>query len=221
MVRCRKREQRKDDGELPVHRILHFFVRRTQRPAYSSGLFQYRSHCGEYCRCVPAISIRVGACAKADGGSRWRDQMGLTSPVIDVAIMTQKCQPIRASQQLISGANIFALIRNHCHCRHGILIYDLAGCRSAFDHYGDCMVDYRCYILDAEDHILQAHELACEDDAQAESAAVNFLAQDPYNRSVEVWKATRRLMILEREAASGLRIARRLRRSGRALHPAA
>jgi hypothetical protein len=83
------------------------------------------------------------------------------------------------------------------------------------------MVDYRCYVLNAENHILQAHELVCEGDAQAESAAVNFLAQDPYNRTVEVWKATRHLMTLEREAASGLRIARRLRRNGRALYSGA
>ena len=83
------------------------------------------------------------------------------------------------------------------------------------------MVAYRCYVLDAEDHIVQAHELVCEDDAQAESAAGDLLAQDPYNGSVEVWESTRRLMTLRREAAADLRMARRLRRGGPALGSAA
>jgi hypothetical protein len=36
------------------------------------------------------------------------------------------------------------------------------------------MVGYRCYILDAEGRILQAYEIECEDDAQAESAPGTF-----------------------------------------------
>ena len=79
------------------------------------------------------------------------------------------------------------------------------------------MVGYRCYVLDADDHILQAHELDCTDDAQAESAAEGILAQDPYHRSVEVWKAARRLMKLERDAALALRASRRLQRTRRAV----
>ena len=63
------------------------------------------------------------------------------------------------------------------------------------------MVGYRCYILDAEDHIVQAHDLDCESDAQAESAAEDLLAQDPYHRSVEVWQATRRVAKLERTSS--------------------
>ena len=43
------------------------------------------------------------------------------------------------------------------------------------------MVNYRCYILDAEDHILQAHELNCDTDMQAESVAEQLLADDPYH----------------------------------------
>ncbi len=31
------------------------------------------------------------------------------------------------------------------------------------------MVGYRCYILDAEDHIVQPHDFDCETDAQAEA----------------------------------------------------
>jgi hypothetical protein len=62
------------------------------------------------------------------------------------------------------------------------------------------MADYRCYILDADDHIVQAHDLECETDAQAGSTAEGLLARDPYHGSVEVWNATRRVMKLERAA---------------------
>ena len=41
------------------------------------------------------------------------------------------------------------------------------------------MVGYRCYILDAEDHIVQAHNLDCDSDMQAQTEAENFLSQDP------------------------------------------
>lgn len=61
------------------------------------------------------------------------------------------------------------------------------------------MGGYRCYILDAEDHILQGHDLDCETDAQAIATAECLLAQDPYYRCAEVWKATRRIMRLERQ----------------------
>ena len=61
------------------------------------------------------------------------------------------------------------------------------------------MVGYRCYILDAEDHILQGHDLDCESDAQARARAETLLAQDPYHRAAEVWKAARRVMRLERQ----------------------
>lgn len=61
------------------------------------------------------------------------------------------------------------------------------------------MVAYRCYILDAEDHIVQAHDLDCETDDQAEVAAQGLLTEDPYHRSVEVWKSTRRIVKLERD----------------------
>ena len=63
------------------------------------------------------------------------------------------------------------------------------------------MVGYRCYILDADDHIVQAHDLDCETDVQAGSTAEGLLAHDPYHGSVEVWNATRRVMKLERAAA--------------------
>jgi len=71
------------------------------------------------------------------------------------------------------------------------------------------MVGYRCYILDAEDHILQAYEVECADDAQAEVAAGDLLTHDPYHRSVEIWERTRRIMKLERTSAIGLRHTRR------------
>ncbi len=73
------------------------------------------------------------------------------------------------------------------------------------------MVGYRCYILDAEDHILQACEIECTDDALAETVAGDLLARDPYHRSVEVWDRTRRIMKIERELALGLRDARQAR----------
>jgi hypothetical protein len=79
------------------------------------------------------------------------------------------------------------------------------------------MVSYRCYILDADDHIVQAHDLDCETDAQAELTAKSLLARDPYHGSVEVWHAKRRVTKLERDAVQRLRLARRVPRSGRRL----
>lgn len=61
------------------------------------------------------------------------------------------------------------------------------------------MVGYRCYLLDAEDHILQAHDIECDDDTQAQSAARQFLTRDPYHRAVEVWQRTRRIITLDRQ----------------------
>jgi hypothetical protein len=76
------------------------------------------------------------------------------------------------------------------------------------------MVGYRCYVLDAEDHIVQAHDLDCETDADAEAAAAGLLARDPYHQSVEVWHAARRVAKLAREAARHLRSARQMPPSG-------
>ena len=59
------------------------------------------------------------------------------------------------------------------------------------------MVGYRCYILDAEDHIVQAHNLDCDSDMQAQREAGNFLSKDPYHSYVEIWRATRRVAKLE------------------------
>jgi hypothetical protein len=79
------------------------------------------------------------------------------------------------------------------------------------------MAGYRCYILDADDHIVQAHDLECETDAQAGSTAEGLLALDPYHSSVEVWNATRRVMKLESAATQRLRQAHRQPRSKRTL----
>ena len=79
------------------------------------------------------------------------------------------------------------------------------------------MVGYRCYILDADDHIVQAHDVECETDAQAGSTAEGLLEGDPYHSSVEVWSATRRVMKLERDAAQRRRQRPRLPRSDRTL----
>jgi hypothetical protein len=67
------------------------------------------------------------------------------------------------------------------------------------------MVGYRCYILDAEDHILQAHDLDCDADVEAKLAAESLLTRDPYHHSVEVWRATRRVAKLRRNDALDLR----------------
>jgi len=83
------------------------------------------------------------------------------------------------------------------------------------------MVGYRCYILDAEDHIVQAHDLDCESDANATAAAESLLAQDPYHRSAEVWKATRRVVKLDRAVAVRLRLERHAQRFSRILGSAA
>ncbi len=76
------------------------------------------------------------------------------------------------------------------------------------------MVGYRCYILDADDHIVQAHELDCDTDTQARRAAERLLGRDPYHRSAEVWNASRRVMRLERAPARSLRLARPPRELG-------
>ena len=81
------------------------------------------------------------------------------------------------------------------------------------------MVGYRCYILDAHDHIVQAHEIDCPDDAQAESRAADLLAQDPYHRAAEVWEAARRIRKVERAPGSHLRLTRLRQRSERAPAP--
>jgi hypothetical protein len=60
------------------------------------------------------------------------------------------------------------------------------------------MVGYRCYILDSEDHIVQAHDLDCATEQEAKVRAEDLLAHDPYYRFVEVWHATRRVLKLER-----------------------
>ena len=77
------------------------------------------------------------------------------------------------------------------------------------------MVGYRCYILDADDHIVQAHDLDCATDAQAASTAEHLLARDPYHGAVEVWASTRRVLKLERDPTQRLHLAPRvpLRRS--------
>jgi hypothetical protein len=70
------------------------------------------------------------------------------------------------------------------------------------------MIGYRCYVLDAEDHILQAHDLDCESDEHAAALAEALLHQDPYYRFAEVWKSTRRVAKLERRANVRLQSAR-------------
>ena len=72
------------------------------------------------------------------------------------------------------------------------------------------MAGYRCYILDAEDHIVQAYDLDCDTDAQAAVTAASLLTNDPYHRSAEVWNAARRVTKLEPDAVRRLRQARRL-----------
>lgn len=66
------------------------------------------------------------------------------------------------------------------------------------------MAGYRCYILDADDHIVQAHEFECETDAQAAETAGYLLTQDPYHQAAEVWSAARRVIKLERGALSNV-----------------
>jgi hypothetical protein len=60
------------------------------------------------------------------------------------------------------------------------------------------MVGYRCYILDGENHIVQAHDFDCVTDREAKAAARDLLAHDPYYRFAEVWHSTRRVLKLER-----------------------
>ena len=60
---------------------------------------------------------------------------------------------------------------------------------------------YRCYVLDAEDHILQAYDLDCASDEHAATVALSFLDRDPYYQAAEVWRSTRRIAKLERCAS--------------------
>jgi len=71
------------------------------------------------------------------------------------------------------------------------------------------VVGYRCYVLDTEDHIVQAHNLDCDSDMQAQTEAESFLTQDPYHSYVEVWRASRRVAKLARQAAISRRPALR------------
>jgi hypothetical protein len=75
------------------------------------------------------------------------------------------------------------------------------------------MVGYRCYVLDAADHIVQAHNLDCDNDTQAQAEAANFLTQDPYHCSVEIWRAARRIATLKRQAGFRLRLTKPTQRS--------
>ena len=79
------------------------------------------------------------------------------------------------------------------------------------------MVGYRCYVLDAAEHIVQAHDLDCDGDMQAQVEAENFLIGDPYHTYVEVWQATRKVGRLKRRAGTHLRL---VRPASRALRPA-
>jgi hypothetical protein len=77
-----------------------------------------------------------------------------------------------------------------------IIHYDLSRSEATGDR--GAMAGYRCYILDAADHIVQAHDLDCESDAHAEATAEDMLVLDPYHRSVEVWHAARPVVKVER-----------------------
>ena len=89
--------------------------------------------------------------------------------------------------------------------------------RMRVDMRGGCQMGaYRCYILDGDDHIVQAHILDCETDAQAESAAKGLLGYDLYHHSAEVWNAARRVAKVDRNIALRLRAARRVERGTRA-----
>jgi hypothetical protein len=79
------------------------------------------------------------------------------------------------------------------------------------------MAGYRFYILDAEDHIVQAFEIECANDAKARLAARQLLAGDPYHRAVEVWERTRRLMKIVQDVSPRLRHANE--RGARVLGP--
>ena len=72
------------------------------------------------------------------------------------------------------------------------------------------MVGYRCYILDAEDHILQAYEIECTDDAHADTVAGDLLARIHIigqSKCGSVLAGSRRW---NAKSALGLRDARRL-----------
>jgi hypothetical protein len=63
------------------------------------------------------------------------------------------------------------------------------------------MAGYRCYILDADGHIVQAHDIECESDMHAGESAGHILIQDPYHKAAEVWKTSRLVIKLEQCAA--------------------
>jgi hypothetical protein len=121
------------------------------------------------------------------------------------------------SNGFITSANFFIEGKNCCQQLRVTLTFERARVLAATGIWGD----HRCYILDAEDHIVQAHDLDCDTDAQAASAAEGLLSQDPYHRSAEVWKATRRIVKVDRAASLRLRLERHGQRGSRILGSAA
>jgi hypothetical protein len=46
---------------------------------------------------------------------------------------------------------------------------------------------YRCYLLDAQSHIVAAEDVMCADDKAAKSRARQILSEKPEFPSIEVW----------------------------------
>jgi hypothetical protein len=112
---------------------------------------------------------------------------------------------------LVSGVSVrsFIEVRNFSFRIKTVVIpasSELVFCHCQPEEVGAPMVGYRCYILDADDHIVQAHDLDCATDAQAALTAEHLLSRDPYHGAAEVWAATRRVLKLERDATQRLRL---------------
>jgi hypothetical protein len=83
------------------------------------------------------------------------------------------------------------------------------------------VVAYRCYVLDDGDHIVQAQDLECDTDDLAIAAGRLVLAQNPYYRTVEVWRATRRVGRLDRDPIERVSLVGTVWQSGPGLEPPA
>lgn len=89
--------------------------------------------------------------------------------------------------------------KNRCHLLNSSRTITLDLPAMVFHQVGGHIVGYRCYILDGENHIVQAHDLDCVTDQEARATAASLLAGDPYYPFAEVWHATRRVLKVERD----------------------
>jgi hypothetical protein len=61
------------------------------------------------------------------------------------------------------------------------------------------MLVYRCYFLDAEDHIKAAEEIEAVSNSEVIDRALAMLKDRPQHQGIEIWEGTRRLFTSRRD----------------------